>query len=129
MVLVFFRIMSLEQSNNFLVRFNGKNYSAWSFQFEILVKGKELWGYVDGTIVAPDTKEKEQLAKWKVKDAQLMSWILGSMEPSMILNLRPYKSSKDMWGYLKKVYNQSNAARRFQLELELGLLTQGSMTN
>ena len=105
--------MSLEQSNNFLVRFNGKNYSAWSFQFEILVKGKELWGFVDGTESAPDSKEKEKLAKWKVKDAQIMSWILGSMEPSMILNLRPYKSSKDMWGYLKKVYNQSNAARRF----------------
>ena len=120
--------MSLEQSNNFLVRFNGKNYSAWSFQFEILVKGKELWGYVDGTESAPDSKEKEKLAKWKVKDAQIMSWILGSMEPSMILNLRPYKSSKDMWGYLKKVYNQSNAARRFQLELELGQLSQGSMT-
>ncbi|XP_074356327.1 uncharacterized protein LOC141696033 [Apium graveolens] len=57
-----------------------------------------------------------------------MSWILGSMEPSMILNLRPYKTSKDMWGYLKKVYNQSNAARRFQLELKLGQLSQGSLT-
>ncbi|KAL8136073.1 hypothetical protein AgCh_010609 [Apium graveolens] len=49
--------MSLEQSNNFIVRFNGKNYSAWSFQFEILVKGKELWGYVDRTVSASTTKK------------------------------------------------------------------------
>jgi len=57
-----------------------------------------------------------------------MSWILGSMEHSMLLNLKRYKSSREMWDYLKKVYNQSNTARRFQLELELGQLSQGSMS-
>jgi len=57
-----------------------------------------------------------------------MSWILGSMEHSMLLNLKPYKSSREMWDYLKKVYNQSNTARRFKLELELGQLSQVSMS-
>ncbi|XP_031108202.1 uncharacterized protein LOC116012701 [Ipomoea triloba] len=33
-----------------------------------------------------------------------------------------------MWDYLKNVYNQSNSARRFQLELELSQLSQGSMS-
>jgi len=66
--------------------------------------------------------------KWEVKDAQIISWILGSMEPSMLLNLKPYKSSREMWDCLKKVYNQSNIARKFQLELELDRLSQGSMS-
>ncbi|KAG8380376.1 hypothetical protein BUALT_Bualt06G0009000 [Buddleja alternifolia] len=57
-----------------------------------------------------------------------MSWILGSVDPSILLNLKPYKTSRQMWAYLKKVYNQSNIARRFQLELKLGLLVQGSMS-
>jgi hypothetical protein len=57
-----------------------------------------------------------------------MSWILGSMEPSVLLNLKPYKSSREMWDYLKNIYNQSNTAQRFQLELELGQLSQGSMS-
>ena len=57
-----------------------------------------------------------------------MSWILGSVEPSILLNLIPYKTSREMWEYLKKIYNQSNIARRFQLELELGQLSQGSMS-
>jgi hypothetical protein len=34
--------MSLERSEHFLVRFTGKNYSAWAFQFQIFVKGKEI---------------------------------------------------------------------------------------
>ena len=59
----------------------------------------------------PDSKEeKENYVKWKVKDAQIMLWILGSVEPSILLNLKPYKTSREMWGYLKKVYNQSHIA-------------------
>ena len=65
--------MSLERSDHFLVRFNGKNYSAWAFQFQIFVREKELWGHIDGTIVAPDRTDKEKFAKWEVKDAQIMS--------------------------------------------------------
>ena len=113
--------MSLERSEHFLVRFNGKNYFAWAFQFQFFVKGKELWGHIDGTDLAPNIeKEKEKYVKWEVKDAQVMSWILGSVELSILLNLRPYKTFREMWEYLKKIYNQSNIERRFQLELELG---------
>ena len=129
LVLVSGRVMSLERSEHFLVRFNGKNYSSWAFQFQIFVKGKELWGHIDGTDPAPNSeKEKETNVKWEVKDAQIMSWILGSVEPSILLNRMPYKTSREMWEYLKKIYNQSNTARRFQLELELGQLSQGSMS-
>nr|GME10774.1 retrovirus-related Pol polyprotein from transposon TNT 1-94 isoform X7 [Ipomoea batatas] len=121
--------MSLERSENFIVRLNGKNYSAWAFQFELFVKGKELWSHINESDSAPDKeKEKEKYAKWEVKDAQIMSWILGSVEPSILINLKPYKTSRGMWDYLKKVYIQNNSARRFQLELELGQLSQGSMS-
>ncbi|KAG6534219.1 hypothetical protein ZIOFF_008104 [Zingiber officinale] len=38
---------------------------------EIFIKGKELWGYIDGTNPAPNNeKEKEKYVKWEVKDAQ-----------------------------------------------------------
>ena len=40
--------MSYEKSDSFLVRFNGKNYSACEFQFKLFVKGKDLWGHIDG---------------------------------------------------------------------------------
>lgn len=120
--------MSFERSEHFLVRFNGKNYYVWAFQFQIFVKGKELWGHIDGTNPAPNSEKEKEYVNWEVKDAQIMSWILGSVDPSILLNLKPYKTSKEMRGYLKKVYNQSNTARRFHLELELGQLSQGNMS-
>lgn len=65
---------------------------------------------------------------WEVKDAQIMSWILGSVESNIILNLRPYKTAAEMWNYVKKVYYQQNSARRFQLEYEIASLQQGSLS-
>jgi hypothetical protein len=77
--------MSSGKYDSFLIRFNGKNYSAWAFHFKIFVKGKDLWGHVDGSIPAPD--KKDEYAKWEVKDAQIMAWILGYVEPNIVLNL------------------------------------------
>lgn len=106
--------MSTEKHEVLLVRLNGKNYSAWAFHFEIFVTGKDSWGHVDGNTPAPDkNKDKVAHAKWIVKDAQVMPWVLGSVDPNIVLNLRPCKTAATMWNYLKKVYNKNNAARRF----------------
>ncbi|KAL6335934.1 hypothetical protein AAG906_003559 [Vitis piasezkii] len=55
-----------------------------------------------------------------------MTWILNSIEPHLVLNLRPYKTATTMWNYLYTVYNQDNSARHFQLEYEMANFTQGS---
>ncbi|XP_068667744.1 uncharacterized protein [Aristolochia californica] len=55
-----------------------------------------------------------------------MTWILGSLEPHLVPNLRPYKTAANMWHYLHKIYRQTSTARRFQVEYELANFTQGS---
>jgi hypothetical protein len=119
----------MEKSDNVCVRFTGKNYAAWTFQLEIFLKGKELWGHIDGSdkdLVAEGSVVAK--AAWAAKDAQIMSWILSSMEPHLILSLRPYRSAKAMWDHLTQVYNQDNNARRFQLELAIANYTQGDLS-
>ena len=120
----------MEKANNVCVRFTGKNYAAWSFQMEIYLKGKELWSHVvDGEKGALNSESSATTkATWATKDAQIMSWILGSVESQFILSLRPHKSAKAMWDYLTQVYHQDNNARRFQLELSIGNYTQGDLT-
>lgn len=86
--------MSSDKLDSFLIRFNGKNYSAWEFQFQLFVKGKELWGHLDGSDPAPT--DVDALSKWEIKDAWVMTWILSSVDPQFILNLRPYKTAADM---------------------------------
>lgn len=56
-----------------------------------------------------------------------MTWILGSLDPLIILNLTPYKTTKAMWDYLWKFYNQDHSARHFQLEHEIAMYSQGGL--
>ncbi|XP_031265933.1 uncharacterized protein LOC116124354 [Pistacia vera] len=114
-------------SSDFIaVKFTGKNYFASEFQFRLFVMGKELWGHIDGSNKAP--MDVSKLAQWQTKDARVMTWILGSMDPIIVLNLRPCKTAKSMWEYLKKVYNQDNIARCSQLEYEIASYTQGDLS-
>ena len=55
-------IMSSDKLESFPIRFTGKNYSAWEFQFKLFVKGKELWGHIDGSVPTP--QGVEALSKW-----------------------------------------------------------------
>ncbi|KAL6311658.1 hypothetical protein AAG906_022600 [Vitis piasezkii] len=96
--------MSSDKLKSFPIRFTGKNYCAWEFQFKLFVKGKELWGHIDGSNPAP--RDVEALSKWEIKDARVMTWILSSVEPHLVLNLRPYKTL---------LYN---SARPFQLSMK-----------
>ena len=117
--------MSSDKLDLFHIRLNGKNYSAWEFPFQLFVKGKELWGHINGSNPAPT--DVDALSRWEIMDARVMTWILSSIEPHLVLNLRPYKTAAAMWNYLNKVYNQDNTARRFQLEYEMANFTQGSL--
>ncbi|KAJ0098999.1 hypothetical protein Patl1_20937 [Pistacia atlantica] len=101
--------------------------------FELFLKGKELWGHIDGTDVAPTSdsdKSKDVVSSpsWVVLDARIMSWLLGLVEPHLITNLRAYRSTQSMWNYLKKVYHQDNDARRFQLEHAIAMFQHGSLS-
>ncbi|XP_071718412.1 uncharacterized protein [Rutidosis leptorrhynchoides] len=123
--------MSFDKSDALLVRFNGKNYSAWAFHFQIFVKGKDLWGHIDGSCPVPsldEDKNKTEQAKWEVNDAKVMAWILSSMESNIVLNLRPFKTAAQMWEHLKKLHSQNNTARRFQLEHEIDIIQQDSLS-
>lgn len=50
------------------------------------------------------------------------------MEPHLILNLKPFKISEDIWEYLKKVYHQDNSAWQCHLECKIAHYTQGILT-
>ncbi|RVW60693.1 hypothetical protein CK203_053058 [Vitis vinifera] len=58
----------------------------------------------------------------------VMTWILKSVEPHLVLNLRAYKTTAAMWNYLNTIYNQDNSARHFQLEYEMTNFTQGGLS-
>lgn len=99
----------------FCARFIGKNYSAWEFQFKMYVKGKGSWSHLDDVSKAPieKTTEKTALDAWETKDAQIITWILNTIDPQMINNVRPFSTAQEMWNYLERIYNQDNSTKCF----------------
>nr|KYP52080.1 hypothetical protein KK1_025990 [Cajanus cajan] len=89
---------------NLCIRFSGKNYAASEFHFKIFVKGKGMWGHINESSTAPT--DNAALTAWETKDAQIISWILGSIEPQMVNNLYSFSTAKAMWDYLKQIYRQ-----------------------
>lgn len=78
----------MDKSDIPLIKFNGKNYTSWAFQFQIHLKSKEMWGHIDGFDLkpTPDPKptnvknDEKSVDRWKIKDAQILSWIVGTVE-------------------------------------------------
>ena len=56
---------------NNIIRFSGKNFSTWEFQFKMFLKGKELFDHIDNSTKIPTDEKK--LAKWEVQDAKVIS--------------------------------------------------------
>lgn len=127
--------MASDKNDVLAVKLDGKNYSIWRFHFKFFVEGKGLWGYIDGSEILPDaSKAKDAEAKaaatlaaaqWKVNNAKVVSWILGSVNTSIGIPMRGFDTAQEMWDYLEKVYQQSNLARKFQIENDIFLYEQG----
>ncbi|CAN0918409.1 hypothetical protein LINGRAHAP2_LOCUS30844 [Linum grandiflorum] len=110
-------------SDSFAVRFNGKNYALWVFQFRFLIVGKDLLPYLDGTAkqLAVDTTTLVK-ATWETRNAHVFSWLLGSMEPNIALTLCTLTCAATVWAYLQTRYFHTNSSRTFEIEYELAQL-------
>jgi hypothetical protein len=83
-------------------------------------------GSLGGSSSAPTDSKK--LSSWEGRDAKIASWLLSSVEPHMVNNLRGFTTAKAMWDYLRQIYYQDNFARKFQLELNIGNYRQGNLS-
>uniref|UniRef100_A0A2C9W076 Retrotransposon Copia-like N-terminal domain-containing protein n=1 Tax=Manihot esculenta TaxID=3983 RepID=A0A2C9W076_MANES len=70
-------------------------------------------------MVGTNSKPTNQIKafKWETKDAHVKSWLLQTIDPSILVNLRPYKTVKAIWDYLKKVYVKIVQPNNFNLNM------------
>ncbi|CAN0873749.1 Retrovirus-related Pol polyprotein from transposon TNT 1-94 [Linum grandiflorum] len=65
---------------------------------------------------------------WRTNNARVLSWLIGSVDPSIALTFRSFSTAADVWAHLKLVYSQVSTNRLFDLEYELANLVQGDKT-
>lgn len=76
---------------NSIVRFTGKNFSTWAFQFTMFLKGKESSFHIDSSTKIPI--DEKELVKWEVQDAKVISWLFETIEPHFVTNLHYFTTA------------------------------------
>jgi hypothetical protein len=118
------------------VQLKGENYPYWSYVMKKFLKGKRIWGYVDGTSVKPtnnadkkdEAKYATELETWDANNSKIITWINNSVSQSIGVQLAKYDTAKEVWDHLKRLFVQSNFAKRYQLEGDIRGLKQNNMT-
>lgn len=129
----------MEKGDIIPIKFNGKNYMSWSFHLRNFVEGKGLIGYLNGTNPQPaisttadgssdtasKTVDEKAIASWNQNNAKVVTWIVNSVDLPVSISLQAFTNASDMWDHLKKLYHQTNKARKFHLDTEVAKYCHG----
>jgi hypothetical protein len=115
------------------VQLNGENYLYWSYVMKNFLIGKDMWSYIDGTSMKPtDKKDADKYAEilktWNRNNSKVITWINNSVSQSIGMQLAKFDTAQEVWEHLKRLYEQSNFAKRYKLESDIRDLKQNNMT-
>ncbi|KAF5454886.1 hypothetical protein F2P56_024519 [Juglans regia] len=111
------------------------NFPAWRCQFESLLIGYDLMGYLDGTLPCPSlsgVSSAEQAAvkvaysHWILQDKLLLNAILAGVSKSVVSHIATTETSMAAWKTLTRLYASHSCTRVMQLKEDLTLLQRGS---
>lgn len=107
------------------VLLNGENYTEWASELENALRAKRKIGFIDGTLMMPDEKEKPTEAEvWKTVNSMIVGWIRASISPTVRSTVTFTPDAYKMWCDLKRRFSIGNAVRVHQLKAELAACRQ-----
>ena len=102
------------------VSLNGENYAEWASELENALQAKRKTGFIDGTLLIPDEKEKPVEAEtWRTVNSMIVGWIRASISLAVRSTVTFTPDAYKMWNDLKKRFSVGNAVRVHQLKAEL----------
>lgn len=110
----------MEKEETTQIKFNGKNYIAWSWA------GKGLVGHLEATVSVP-TDDKEQ-QEWHQNNSNVTTWVLNCIDPNLGLSLQSFSKASSMRAHLWNLYQQTNIAQKLYLHSELAKYGQGDFS-
>ncbi|KAK0578677.1 hypothetical protein LWI29_014265 [Acer saccharum] len=111
-----------------ILKFDGSNYSSWSYRMYNCVFNKHLLELVDGSVSKPGLNDLNLLKIWEAKNAEVLSLINDFIDPAIKKHLAVFKSAKEAWNYLARLYAHSTLAENFCLERGMRAISQGDRT-
>ena len=110
---------------------NGKNYHVWARQVNFALSSREKSNHIskDYSVpklsATPTESEKKELAKWRISDHTVITWLLATMEPQ-VSDLLSYKNTAlEIWERAEQLYgHRKNYSHIYQIKNEIHLAKQ-----
>ncbi|BBN68012.1 hypothetical protein Prudu_254S000200, partial [Prunus dulcis] len=99
-----------------------------------ILRSRDLMGYVDGTIVCPSqqlsgsTTTSPAYTTWVPYDQMILSWINGSLTPSVLSVVASKRTSRATWEALEQRYASTSQNRILFLQNELIQTKKGDLS-
>lgn len=110
-----------------LVKLSSNNFPAWHVQFNALLVGYDLIGYVNDSTTSPAQTDPAYKC-WKRRDQLILHAIISFVDPSIITMLGNVKTSKQAWDILTKMFASKSRARILHLKESISRFTKGSQS-
>ncbi|OMO95913.1 hypothetical protein CCACVL1_05180 [Corchorus capsularis] len=119
--------ISINATNQLPLKLTSKNYSSWRAQFDALLYGFDLAGYVDGTIKAPAKKIQKdgitianpKYSFWLRQDKLILHAIIASSSEAVLPYVASSATSHDAWQKLLKLFANKTRSRIMDLKSSL----------
>ena len=81
------------------------NYLSWSRRALLILKTKNLEGYVFGQGSEPVDKESSEWKKWSTTNSVVMAWLLKSLVPMIAASVEALSTAEEVWSTLSNLYS------------------------
>ncbi|XP_078169212.1 uncharacterized protein LOC144563603 [Carex rostrata] len=105
------------------VMLDGRNYHVWARQVIFSLSGREKSEHIDPENKAPKQSnpptepEKRALARWKVSDHTVITWLLATMEPKVSELLSFKDTALEIWQRAEQLYgHRKNYSHIYQIQ-------------
>ena len=91
-------------------KLSGRNFLAWSRSVQLVIRDKGKFGYLNGSISQPEPTDPSfpvwdinnsmvdpSFPAWDINNSMVMSWILNSMDNSIVEIYLLYPTAKAIW--------------------------------
>lgn len=117
------------------------NFLLWKSQVVPILRGVQLFGYLDGTIPKPNSKittgtgadvreiDNPQYASWFVQDQAIVGALLSSMTEEVLAQVtRCANTSNELWTSLQTMFSAQHRGNSIQIRTQLSTTKKGDMT-
>jgi hypothetical protein len=90
-------------------KLTARNYNQWRELITPCLKGRGIWGYVDGDVKKPTDLSQQQI--WTENDAVAVSILKSSLSDAQLGHVMGIDDSKGVWDTLKRILQRDDTAR------------------